>query len=123
MANITGDGNGNTLNGGPDPDTIDGLGGNDTLNGRLGDDVLIGGTGSDTMNGGQDSDTYQIGLNHGFDIYGDTGTVGFDRIVAIANSIFIGLKSGFAAASGIEEISADGHTDVTIKGDVTNDTL
>src|SRR5262245_29214895 len=124
MAIITGDGNNNTLFGTPNADTISGLGGNDTINGGPGDDILIGGAGSDTLNGGQGSDTYQIGLGDGFDTFLDIGTLGYDRIVAVANTVAIGLKSGFGPASGIEEISANGHSGVSIRGgDLTNDLL
>ncbi len=115
MANITGNGSNNTLNGTALPDTINGLGGNDTLNGFAGDDTLIGGTGSDTLKGGEGSDTYQISVGDGFDTYSDSGTLGTDRIIAMAAFMAIGLKSGFGPASGIEEISADGHADVTIR--------
>src|SRR5215510_11517514 len=113
MADITGNGGNETLNGTEAADTISGLGGNDTLNGFGGDDTLIGGTGRDTLNGGEGADTYQINVGDGFDIYTDAGTIGMDRIIAMAAFVAIGLKSGFGPTSGIEEISADGHADVT----------
>jgi hypothetical protein len=55
--NITGDFNGNTLNGGTSNDLLQGEAGNDTLNGGDGNDILIGGAGRDVLNGGAGNDT------------------------------------------------------------------
>src|SRR5262249_47883518 len=60
---------------------------------------------------------------NGFDTFSDTGTVGTDRILATANNTAIGLTSGFGPSSGIEEISANGHSVVTIKGGTANDLM
>ena len=97
-------------------DTILGGDGSDTLKGHIGDDTLIGGSGTDTMDGGDDSDTYVFSTGDGRDIYLDTGASGFDRIVVTANDTVITLSSGFEPASGIEEISANGFSGVTIQG-------
>jgi Ca2+-binding RTX toxin-like protein len=102
---------------------IDGAAGNDTITGSAGNDTIIGGAGNDSLRGGAGSDTYQIGVGHGFDSYADGGTSGTDRIVATANGVVIGLASGFGAASGIEEISSGGFTNVTVAGGTGNDTL
>jgi len=97
-------------------DTILGGDGGDTLKGHIGNDTLIGGSGTDTMDGGDDSDTYVFSTGDGRDIYLDTGASGFDRIVVTANDTVITLSSGFEPASGIEEISANGFSGVTIQG-------
>src|SRR5262245_9300151 len=123
MAIITGHDTDDTLNGTPGADIISGLVGNDTLNGFGGGDILIGGKGSDRLDGGQGSDADQAGLGDGLDTYTASGTVGTDRILAMADAVAIGLLSVFGPASGIEEISADGHAGVTIQGGATSDTL
>jgi Ca2+-binding RTX toxin-like protein len=102
---------------------IEGGGGNDTITGTAANDVIAGGSGNDTLDGADGGDTYEVGLGDGFDTYADTGTSGSDRIVATANGAAIGLKSGFSSASGIEEISSGGFSNVVIQGDATNDTL
>src|SRR4029077_4315615 len=58
--NLVGDGNANTLTGGPLDDTLSGMGGNDTLTGNAGNDYLDGGTGADSMSGGAGNDTYVV---------------------------------------------------------------
>ncbi len=101
---------------------IDGGAGNDTITGSAGDDVIVGGAGNDALKGGAGNDTYQVGAGHGFDSFADTG--GADKIAASADGVAIGLQSGFGPASGIEEISANGFANVTIKGsDSSHDTL
>ncbi len=112
-----------TLRGDDGNDTLDGGTGNDTLEGGIGDDTLIGGTGDDTLRGGNGSDTYRFAAGDGFDSYADGGTSGTDTIVATANNVAIGLRSGFGAASGIEAISAGGFANVSIQGGTGNDTL
>src|SRR5262249_20738394 len=102
MTVITGTSLTDILNGTSSSDTISGLGGSDTLSGLAGNDTLIGGTANDTLDGGEDSDIYQIGLHDGFDIFSDTGTIGWDQIQAAFNDMAIGLKSGFGPISGIE---------------------
>ncbi len=102
---------------------IDAGSGNDTVTGSAGADTIIGGLGNDVLNGGEGGDTYFIGAGAGFDTIKDTGTAGNDRILAIANNTAIGLVSGFGTASGIETISANGYSGVTIAGSMTNDTF
>jgi len=120
---IIGGGGNDTLTGTSDPELINGLGGNDVLSGGGGADTLIGDAGNDTLNGGAGSDIYKIGLNDGFDTFADSGLVGFDMVVATADNVVIGIASGFGPASGIEEISANGFTGITIAGDSTDTTL
>src|SRR5262245_57505458 len=116
MATITGSNGNNVLNGTPADDILNGLGGNDTLNGGAGNDTLDGGTGNDTMNGGDGSDTYLIGANSGTDTINDTGAFGWDRILATANDVAIGLGATFGPANSIEEISANGFANIKIQG-------
>ncbi len=101
---------------------IDGGAGNDTITGSAGNDTIVGGLGNDTLRGGGGSDTYQVGVGDGVDTISDTGTSGTDRIVATANNVAIGLTSGFGPTNGIEEISANGFTNVSIIGGTGNDT-
>src|SRR5688572_27972318 len=104
-------------------DTILGGSGSDTLLGGDGNDTLVGGTGNDTLDGGEGSDTYLYSTGDGPDVYMDTGTSGFDRILVTGKNTVIMLSSGFGPASGIEEISADGHAGVTVKGGNTDNML
>ena len=62
------------------------------ITGGSGDDTLIGGGGNDTLDGGGGSDTFLVNPGDGFDSYHDTGA---GRILANANDVAIGLKSGF----------------------------
>ena len=114
MATVNGTSGDNALTGTSNADTINGLAGNDTI---------TAGAGNDILKGGEDNDVYRVGAGSGYDTYSDTGKAGTDRIVAIADNFFIGLKSGFGPASGIEEISANGHVGVTIRSEATNDKL
>ncbi len=100
---------------------IDAGSGNDTILGSAGNDVILGNAGNDSLNGGEGSDTYQVsGTGHGADTYADSGAAGTDRIVALANNTNIGIAGNFsAAASGIEEISGNGFTNVVLLGDGT----
>jgi T1SS-143 domain-containing protein len=96
---------------------IDGGAGNDTIIGTDGDDIIIGNTGNDTVDGGEGSDTYEVGYNHGFDTYQDSGSAGTDRIVATHGSAAIGIDGDFShAASGIEIIDANGGGSVRVLG-------
>ncbi|MGE4167572.1 MAG: beta strand repeat-containing protein, partial [Xanthobacteraceae bacterium] len=96
--------------------TIFGMGGDDKITGGNGNDLLIGGIGRDTMDGGKGSDTYLIGPGDGpttlGDNFTDTGTAGYDRILAAADGTQIVIN----ALSGIEEISANGFSGVNIAG-------
>jgi Ca2+-binding RTX toxin-like protein len=96
--------------------TIVGTAAGEVLNGTAGNDVIRGAGGDDTLNGGQGSDVYLVGgTADGNDTYADSGTSGFDRIVATQAGTVIGLKN-FGPASGIEEITANGYANVTIAG-------
>jgi Ca2+-binding RTX toxin-like protein len=103
---------------------INGGAGNDSIKGSATADTLVGGTGDDTLDGGGGSDIYLVGASQGFDAIVDTGSAAdTDRILASANYVSIGLKSGFSAASGIEQISSNGHSGVTIRGSTDADVL
>ena len=96
--------------------------------GEAGNDVLIGGLGSDILDGGDDSDTYLYSAGDGRDVYGDTGSGGFDRILVTADNVTIMLPIVFQPlagnpAGGIEEISANGFSGVTIQGSGSVDML
>ncbi|PYE82248.1 calcium-binding protein [Pseudoroseicyclus aestuarii] len=69
MANISGDANGNLLNGSNGPDTIYGGGGNDTLSGHGGNDRLFGGPGVDLFIGGQGADYLDGGAGYDEALY------------------------------------------------------
>jgi T1SS-143 domain-containing protein len=102
-----------------------GLGGDDTLTGGDKDDILVGGTGRDTMDGGNGSDTYLIGPGDSSaslgDRFVDTGTIGYDRIVATADGTQIVINGDVdhfptSGLVGIEEINAAGFAGVNIAG-------
>ncbi len=91
---------------------IDAGWGNDTVIGSAGDDVIIGNLGDDTLMGGEGDDDFMIGLNHGFDTF--DGDDGYDQILASADNVKIGLIGSFD--NEVEEISANGFSDVSILG-------
>jgi Ca2+-binding RTX toxin-like protein len=117
--------NGNdTVHAGGGADTLDGGAGLDSLNGGAGDDTLIGGAANDTMDGSEGSDTYWIaGTGNGADVYADSGAAGEDRILAASDNTKILLSSGFGPGSGIEQISANGFSDVSVYGTSGDDLL
>jgi Ca2+-binding RTX toxin-like protein len=123
IALVDGGSGSDSITGSVADDTILGGDGADQLRGHDGDDKLIGGAGTDTMDGGEDSDTYVFSTGDGRDFYLDTGASGFDRIVVTASDTVITLASGFGPSSGIEEISANGFSGVTIQGAGGGDTL
>jgi serralysin len=88
---ITGDSAKNTLSGGGGNDKVSGGAGNDRLSGGLGNDKLTGGLGSDTFK-------FDSALNSktNVDTISDF-SVTADRI-ALAHSIFSGLKAGSLSA-------------------------
>ncbi len=86
--------------------------GNDTVTGSAGNDVLIGNKGDDTLNGGAGDDDFLIRLGDGFDTF--DGGAGFDQILADGDNVNIGILNGFA--NDVEEISANGNTNVGILG-------
>jgi Ca2+-binding RTX toxin-like protein len=96
---------------------IYGRGGSDSLTGNAGNDVFYGGFGNDILNGAEGNNTFYEGLNEGVDHY--IGGSGFDRILAYADNV----KIGIAFLQGIDEISSNGFTNVTITGGVEDDIL
>ncbi len=89
-----------------------------TLVGGLGNDRLIGLGGNDKLDGKEGSDTYVLyGTGDGTDVFTDTGTSGTDRIVAGSVGTQIKMAGNFSAAtSGIEAISGNGFSNVSILG-------
>lgn len=97
--------------------TIFGLGGNDTINGGNGSDTPVGGKGDDIIFGRDGDDRFLVDVGDGFDdLDGGNGT---DTIAATADNVAIGIKS----VTGIEVITADGHSDVSIVGTSAADVL
>ncbi len=119
MANINGSGNilDNVIVGNDGNNTLDGGTGNDSLNGGLGADILIGGVGDDTLIGGDGNDIFNVALGDGFDAV--SGGLGTDTVRALANNVVIGLT----AISGVETITANGFTGITISGSANADIL
>jgi trimeric autotransporter adhesin len=97
---------------------IDGGAGTDTITGSIGNDVIAGGADDDQLAGGTGNDDFQYaGATTGFDtVAGGDGT---DRIVATAINTVIGLKS----LSGIEAVTAQTFTGVTVQGSASADSL
>jgi Ca2+-binding RTX toxin-like protein len=126
---LVGSSAGDALFGDAGDDTLFGNDGNDTLQGGDGDDILVGGAGVDTLDGGQGADRYLVGAGDGVDVYRDSGSdsLEIDRILATADDLAITVAHDpfetFTGQTGIEEISADGHTNVTIAGTAGNDVL
>jgi VCBS repeat-containing protein len=116
---IIGAGGNDGLDGGEGDDKLVGGIGDDRLFGSLGNDTLIGGPGNDWLNGGEGSDTYYVSPGDGTDTFADSGLdPGLDRILSTNDSTVISLSSDsfgiLGHLVGIEEISADGHSGVTI---------
>src|SRR5688572_7503842 len=95
------------------------------LIGGVGDDLLIGLGGSDLLDGRNGSDKYLVlGTHDGTDLYRDTGTTGFDQIVAGSDGTRIRLgESCSAEESGIEQIGANGFARVSVVGTGRGDEL
>ena len=104
-----------------------------TINSRDGNDVVTasdvsnttirGGKGNDTLNGSSTDTTYLVsGTNEGHDTYnGGTGT---DTIKALSNNTDIGILGDFShAANSIEEIDANGKSNVEVLGTTGNNNL
>ena len=91
--------------------------GNDTLEGSGIADTILGGKGDDVLDGGAGNDTFLIAAGDGIDAI--AGGSGIDVIKATANNVAIGLSS----LSGIETITADGRTGVSILGSSAEDLL
>jgi Ca2+-binding RTX toxin-like protein len=100
-------------------EAIDGAGGNDTITGGAGDDRIIGGAGKDKLYGGEGDDTFEVGAGHGYDRFSGDG--GNDRVVATGDNVAIGLDGHYT--NGVETISAEGHSGVTVTGTNASQTL
>ena len=98
-------------------DGASGLGGNDSLSGAAADDTISGDTGDDTLNGGGGNDTFRVAPGDGFDAI--AGGAGTDTIAAQGNGTAVGL----ASLAGVEAITANGFTNVTVVGSATANTL
>ena len=109
----------NKINGTDGDDYIDGAGGNDTITGGGGDDRIVGGAGNDKLYGGEGDDTFEVGAGHGYDRFSGDG--GNDRVVATGDNVAIGLDGHYD--SGVETISAGGHSGVTVTGTNASQTL
>jgi Ca2+-binding RTX toxin-like protein len=109
----------NKINGTDGDDYIDGAGGNDTITGGGGDDRIVGGAGNDKLYGGEGDDTFEVGAGHGYDRFSGDG--GNDRVVATGDNVAIGLDGHYT--NGVETISAEGHSGVTVTGTNASQTL
>jgi len=107
-----------TITGTARADRIEGREGDDSLTGGLGNDVLAGGAGNDTLNGGEGDDIFEFAAeDDGYDAV--VGGDGLDRITAVQDGAMIGLSS----IAGVEEISANGHQNVTVRFSGSDDIL
>ena len=107
---LTGNNNGNTLDGLAGVDHLKGGGGDDTLNGGDGNDVLKGGGGEDTLNGGIGIDTA--------DYYWSAAGV----TVYLINDTASGGEAQGDDLNSIENLSGSGHND-DLWGDNGGNTL
>ncbi len=118
---INGTSSNNNITGTDGNDTINGLAGHDTINGAGGDDVIVGGDGYDNLRGGDGDDRFEISQGDDYDDF--DGGAGTDRVVATEDNVTIGINTHFNPADSIEEISADGHSGVTVAGDNSNNNM
>lgn len=97
--------------------TVNAKGGDDIIETNEGDDTIRGGLGNDQIwtSGGDDVITFKG--SEGFDLV--VGGDGYDTIKALAKSTVIGLVH----VSGVEKITANGYTGVTIAGSAVGDFL
>ena len=127
---ITGDDNGNSLQGTSDADHILGLGGNDTLTGLDGDDILEGGAGIDALNGGDGKDVLDGGAG------GDamTGGAGNDTYyVDNAGDVVTEFHGGgidtvissrtYVLSSEVEKLTLTGTGNTAGTGNALNNTI
>ena len=133
---VTGDANGNMINGYGGNDSIDGGAGNDWLIGQAGDDLLIGGAGGDLFTGGSGNDTINGGEGPDTVQYSYSGYSGAE---SPSTGIKINLQTGIAIDSwggtdtliDIEHVNGSilddqitGNSfDNQLNGDAGNDTL
>ena len=115
---ISGDADADVISGGTGNDTLVGGAGNDSLSGDDDNDFLTGSAGDDTILGGAGDDSINVsGTSDGADsVDGGSGT---DTILAGTNNTTITLK----ALAGIEAVTANGFTSVSIAGTSNADTL
>lgn len=97
------------LDAGPGNDSIIGSAGADAFKCYAGDDTIDGGLGAD--------DFWYTGASNGADAI--IGGGGADRIIALANNTVIGLRS----VTGVETITANGFSGVSILASTGDDTL
>jgi|GEM_PF-1359966 len=103
--------------------TLDGIAllttssGNDSIIGSSGDDIIAGGSGTDSMNGGDGDDIFLYFSGDGTDYY--TGGNGQDQILVMSDGSTVTIRG----LSGIEIISANGHSNVSISGSSWGETL
>ncbi|WP_103333613.1 Hint domain-containing protein [Pseudotabrizicola formosa] len=112
MANITGTGGNNTLNGSSDADTISGFGGNDVVNAGGGNDTVFGGTGNDTLNG-QDGDDSLLGEAGADRLFGGAGN----------DSLFGGSGADSLEGGAGDDLLDGGAGDDTLIGGGGTDTV
>jgi Ca2+-binding RTX toxin-like protein len=96
---------------------IDGGSGNDIIIGTSGADTFALGRGNDIISGGAGDDNFMAGASNGVDSI--DGGAGYDRVLATAGGLSIGLTS-FAS---VEEISANGFAGVKLAGSTGADSL
>lgn len=89
--------------------------------GNFRDNILWGTRQIDDFDGRGGSDVYLVGMNSNFNFYSDSGTFGWDVIVATAPNMSIKIAETFNASNGIEEISGGGFEDVYIQGSPRDD--
>ncbi|MBI4933097.1 MAG: choice-of-anchor D domain-containing protein [Actinobacteria bacterium] len=99
-------------------DVATGGDGVDTLSAQAGDDLLSGDGGDDVVNGGAGNDIIRfLGGAGGFDTI--TGGNNVDVIEAMGPDTVIGLRS----ITSVEQITGNGHANVSISGSPLADTL
>lgn len=127
----------NEIMGTTEDDTLVGTLEADTIFGDAGNDVLLGDAGNDTLDGGAGSDTYVVSGSDGVNNYTDSGVASSDggtaALTADASADWDVIQADyhgtaiymntFDANSGIEEISANGWGNVSIRGTGGNDVL
>ncbi len=105
MANISGDGGDNVLNGTAAADVLSGLDGDDLLFGLDGDDLLLGGFGDDDLDGGAGADEMNGGAGDDFLVSGEgvdliDGGLDFDTLsfAGRIDAMTLNITNGFWAA-------------------------
>ncbi|MCC7047621.1 MAG: calcium-binding protein, partial [Alphaproteobacteria bacterium] len=89
----------------------------ESITGTAGNDTIYSNGGSDVLNGAGGSDTYVFsGVASGYSTFKDSGSGGWDKVLAGSAGTQFGLASSFGAGNGIEEFSANGKSNVSIVG-------